>query len=619
MPKTKKAENFLRPEKKQLPGMLSFMKQLRIVSLTGLAAGRPFKSLLCATPFRAETRLPVGSAMKKNHSPLTVIIVIIFCFFALAIMLFAFRQGRPTTGSRPRPIPHWILYPSEGVKVLRNALFKNQDLHPPDCEEFRRFHPIDYSRPIAHAAVPQHPFLAANPGSNMHCDAYMSDTYERAGPQGVNLQVLSRTQGFGGYGTLAYGRSRRLIAVYSNGRGFQLELMDPYTLEELASYDLPSRPWYFFFQGVLPWKYIGAGMYFFLDHQDRAVVPTTKNTILVVQAPDSADQAFKLIREYDLRKHVVPLGWPAEDSIAWVLPEWSGLYYWVATTRGMVGTVNVDSGAVSSIRLQEEVIENSFAVGEEGLFIISDQALYRFSRNQNGNIAVDWRTEYDQGGRAKAGHITRGSGSSVTLMGGANGLVAITDNAEPRINLLFIRRSDGRQVCSLPLFEEDKSGTDLTVIGFEQAGEQGEGVGVYSVIVENNWGNHHFPQSNPVPGLTRVDAKRNDNGTYSCREIWTSQEKSIGGFRLSFGNGLVYMYGRSEVCPVTQWYFIAIDFATGETVYKRLTGKGLGYNNWQGSLFLHPDGGTAYSTTIFGLVMVQDDSGQKRQRAGRRQ
>ncbi|MBK7978347.1 MAG: hypothetical protein IPK07_35590 [Deltaproteobacteria bacterium] len=30
------------------------------------------------------------------------------------------------------------------------------------------------------------------------------------------------------------------------------------------------------------WKYIGAGMYFYLDDRDRAVVPTTENTIEVV-------------------------------------------------------------------------------------------------------------------------------------------------------------------------------------------------------------------------------------------------------------------------------------------------------------------------------------------------
>ena len=38
----------------------------------------------------------------------------------------------------------------------------------------------------------------------------------------------------------------------------------------------------------------------------------------------------------------------------------------------------------------------------------------------------------------------------------------------------------------------------------------------------------------------------------------------------------------------TGWYFIAVDFRTGETVYRKHTGIGVGYNNWAGALFLHP-------------------------------
>jgi hypothetical protein len=191
-------------------------------------------------------------------------------------------------------------------------------------------------------------------------------------------------------------------------------------------------------------------------------------------------------------------------------------------------------------------------------------------------------------------------------MGGQGGLVAITDNAEPRINLLFVRRCDGAVVCSMPVFEGGKSGTDVSVACFEHTNESGESTGVYSVLVENNWGHHTFPRSRPEPGLARVDVVRHDDGTYACKEIWTSNEKSIGVFKLSLGSGLVYMYWRSEDCPITQWYLTAVDFATGETVYKKLVGTGLGYNNWAGALFLHPDGGIAYSTTIFGLVMIRD-------------
>jgi hypothetical protein len=508
----------------------------------------------------------------------------------------------------------WLLIGAVFVAVVarRRGPVKripNGPLYPlvPERDKLIRYHPVEYSKPIAHVPIPQHPYMAPNPGNNMHCDAYISDTYEASGPLGVNTEIVSRTQGFGGYGTITFDSRGRLVAVYSNGRAFKVELMDPYTFEELASYALPPRSLKFFFRGIKPWEYLGAGMYFYLDNQDRAVVPTTKNTIQVVQAPDQEGRGkFELVREYDLTSHVVP---GREDSAAFVLPDWNGEYYWFATTEGMVGTINVDSGAVHTMRLEGELIENSFAVGEDGVFIISDRVMYRFNQDGNGNIIVDWRTDYSKAAQRKAGHISVGSGTSTTLAGGRDGLVVIADNAEPRINLLFIKRSDGAMVGSVPLFAEGKSGTDLTAIGFEHADENGNGTGVYSAIVENNWGHHVFPISYPEPGLTRVDATRHGDGTYSCEEVWASSEKTIGGFRLSLGNGLVYIYAKDGAWLNEKWYLIALDFATGETVYKKLIGTGLGYNNWQGSLFLHPEG-MAYSTTIFGAVMVRDTAPQ---------
>ena len=69
---------------------------------------------------------------------------------------------------------------------------------------------------------------------------------------------------------------------------------------------------------------------------------------------------------------------------------------------------------------------------------------------------------------------------------------------------------------------------------------------------------------------------------------------------------MVYRYFRDDREPITQWYLSAIDFRTGATTYKLRVGAGQGYNNWAGALFVHPDGGIAYTTTIFGLVMMRD-------------
>ncbi len=527
-------------------------------------------------------------------------------FVALSVLAAGiFVWGVSGTRRAVRPIPGWILYPWEYVNLLWDSVAQHGD-EPPECGDFVSYLPGWSPSPIPHAEIPQHPFMAVNGTSNMHCDAYMSDTYEASGPVGPDLRVKSRTQGFGGYGTITFDSRGRLVAVYSNGRRFQLELMDPRTLAELASYDLPPRPAYWLLQGVMPWQYIGAGMYFYLDNEDRAIVPTTRNTVLVIQVPEAGGE-FELVREYDLRDHVVPMSWPHQDSVAWVLPDWGGEYYWYATTAGVVGTIEIATGRVHTLRLEGERIENSFAVGEDGVFIVSDHALYRFVLGKGGEIAVAWRTPYDRGPHKKPGHISRGSGTSVSLVGNPeDGFVVITDNAEPRIHLLFVRRADGEVVCRQPLFQEGKSGTDVSVVCFEHADADGKGTGVYSVLVENNWGHHTFPRSRPVGGLVRVDLIRHADGSYECRKIWESSEKSIGVFKLSLGNGLVYMYWRNESCPVTKWYLTAIDFATGRTVYKKLVGRGLGYNNWAGALFLHPDGGRLYSTTIFGLVMISD-------------
>ena len=112
--------------------------------------------------------------------------------------------------------------------------------------------------------------------------------------------------------------------------------------------------------------------------------------------------------------------------------------------------------------------------------------------------------------------------------------------------------------------------------------------------------------------LARVDAVPRPDGDYECHTVWTSPEKNIGVFKLSLASGLVYTYFRDEGEALTQWYLTAIDYRSGETAFRVRAGAGEGYNNWAGALFLHPDGGTAYSTTIFGLVMIRDrDDGHR--------
>ena len=101
----------------------------------------------------------------------------------------------------------------------------------------------------------------------------------------------------------------------------------------------------------------------------------------------------------------------------------------------------------------DEEIANSFAVDEQGVYVVTVEALYRLSADRTGKPQADWRTEYDRGSEQKPGQLSRGSGTTPTLL--PDGLVAITDNADPRMHVLFLRRDTGEEVCAAPVFGED--------------------------------------------------------------------------------------------------------------------------------------------------------------------
>ena len=95
---------------------------------------------------------------------------------------------------------------------------------------------------VEHLPVPQHPYLAANGRSNMHNDAYMSDTYELAGP-GPAAQVSLRSYGdsLNTCATIAFDPAGRVITTSAAMLEFTILLVDPDSLEPLASYPLPQR------------------------------------------------------------------------------------------------------------------------------------------------------------------------------------------------------------------------------------------------------------------------------------------------------------------------------------------------------------------------------------------
>jgi hypothetical protein len=429
-------------------------------------------------------------------------------------------------------------------------------------------------------APPLNPFMAPNGRSNIHNDAYMTDTYGGTGPLGAGPETSSLF--LRECGSVTFDSRGRIVTICVGLDRPVLALLDPHTLVTLAAMPLPVRN---LTSGSNPFTDFSGGGYFYLDQQDRAVLPTNDRHLLEVA--ETAGPGFSVTRDYDL-SGVVPAG----DGIISALPDWSGRF-WFVTRQGIVGTVDRASGAIHAITLPGEGISNSFAVDEGGgVFVVSDHALYRFDAGSDGGPQVSWRQVYPNSGIHKPGQSDAGSGTTPTLMG--TKWVTITDNADP-MDVVVYRRgrsvAGNRLVCSAPVFRQGASSTDQSLIATD-----------HSIIAENNYG-YSGVTATMNGGVTESGLSRVDVARGGCRTVWTSDERAPSVVpKLSLANGLVYTYTKpSRSDGIDAWYLTALDFRSGRTVYRRLAGTGFGFNNNYAPVTLGPDG-TAYVGVLGGLV-----------------
>jgi hypothetical protein len=446
-------------------------------------------------------------------------------------------------------------------------------------------------RPVAAPRVPRHPYMAANGRNSVHNDAYQTDTYRNAGPLGRGPRVFSQSiDGAGGLGscgiTIAFDKRGRLVTTCISATSVELRLMTP-ALDTVASHMLPPR---IIPPGVNPLQSPG-GAYFYVDNRDRAVVSIGRQIFVVAIGANGLER----VRTYDLSSVI-----PADDQLNSALPDWSGRLWFVTRQHGIVGALDPASGRVLGTRRTGEAIGNSFAMDETGgVFIVTDKAQYRFDATRSGKPKVSWRVGYDNVGNKKPGQFDAGSGTTPTLMG--KQYLSIADNAA-RMQVVVMRRAkrlprgQRRVVCEQPVFRRGAGATENSIIATGR-----------SMVVENNFG--YFPPPDATsngattrPGVERVDITRGGKG---CRTVWKSSEISPSTVpKLSLANGLIYLYTKPKGLP-DAWYLTAVDFHTGRTVWRRLTGTGTLFNVHYAGLTISPTG-LLYSGVLGGTVGVAD-------------
>jgi hypothetical protein len=449
---------------------------------------------------------------------------------------------------------------------------------------------------------PQNPFMAPNGQSEIHDDGWQTDVGTWGGPLGRSPKTISN-QVLRDCGSITFDRQGRVVSVCVGISGPQLYMFDPKTLDTLATYSLPPR------QSVPTntFQDFTGGGYFYLDNQDRVVTSTTTKHILVIAETPGAP-GFSVVHDYDLTSVISPA-----EKITSALPDSHGLLWFVTKTDGVVGTLNLASGAIHAIHLgsgSNGEIENSFATDQNGgVYIDTNRKLYRFGEGPGGAPRVVWQVTYPNSGISKPGQVDDGTGTTPTVMPG--GYVNITDNADPMDIMVYrtaphpfkwVRRGRHgrrhrvalpRQVCKFPIFAKGSSADENSIIA---AGR--------SMIAENNYG-YTGPTSvenkTTTAGVVRVDLNANGRG---CHRVWNTSAVATPTVvsKLALATGLIYSY---TVDSNNNWYWTALDYRTGKVVYKSYAGTGIGYNNNYAGISISPRG-YEYLGSLGGIMSLRD-------------
>ena len=480
------------------------------------------------------------------------------------------------------------------------------------------------AHPLANSGVPQNPLLAPNPFNGIHLDPWNSDVADIAGPPGRNPTVVSSTleearqdpqypewvfecigEFFDSHG--------RVIAICFSQNEATVVLADPDTLEVLDHYHLEIKA---------GGPYIGTGrqqflmsfgsLYSYFDAHDQLTLVSGGDKLITLVEGGSEENPVLEHPEgntYDLSNIL-----PADTRISGISLDWQGRIWITTPDPATVWLLNPATTAypytdVKSFKLpDDEAIRNTFAVTRVGMdrtaaYVVTSERMYRIDAGFDDQPYKVWEQPYDTIGKVKDGQYELGSGTSPTILGEGK-YVAITDNADPMKVVVF--RTDERLdpeeriVCQVPVFENEAGGAlSNSLIGSR-----------LSLIATNNygywfdWENGQLKESS-APGAERIDIDPNGKG---CRKVWANTEvATTTSPRLSTRTGLIYTVAREYDTQnkVYVYYWTAIDFRTGKTVWQKMAGTGSKYDGFYPGVGIGPNGALYYGG-YGGLITIRD-------------
>jgi hypothetical protein len=371
------------------------------------------------------------------------------------------------------------------------------------------------------------------------------------GPVGESPTVATKSYGVADCHRIEFDDDGRLVLLCGGDQPV-IRVVDPDSLRQIRSAELP-----------------GSGCVGQLTVVDGDLVASSGQRILTLGVSDLVvESSVDLAAVLGSGDCVTGLGADPDGRV------------WFASQAGVVGFVEDDR--LRAVDLDDRV-DRPLTVGDHGVYVAGADALHRVGVVA-GKPTSTWDSPYDDGG-------ARGSAPVVL----ADGLVAVADNRDPRLHVVFHRADTGDVVCRAEVFGDDEGATDGGLVAADTG-----------VVVQNSHG-YAGVRSTLLGRTTSRGIARVDVVDGKCRVTWTTEMNAPSGApAVSTEDGFVYVWTkRHSWLGIDAWYLSALDLRTGRLAWARRTGLNLLADNHAGPVALGPDR-AAYVPVLGGVVRVAD-------------
>lgn len=482
--------------------------------------------------------------------------------------------------------------------------------------------------------LPQNPGLAKNNWGSPHQDSYCSESVGLNGPTSTKLKVIRQFNPYGFTPCMVCNKNNQMIGISFSGleQVYRLVVFDDDC--NILSATKTS--------GYVPGTF--GGGYFYLDNEDNTVV-VGNNMIAAyptvdVEARDEVYELTPLWTSPDIVEMVT--GSSQGNSLYSCLPVWDennpDLYWCLIAgsydftppgklnSEAYMAVVKIvpDAGQpggckttlLDAMPLPNQWNNNTFAVDEDGAYFVTNALnedgvcnegyLHAVSFDpQAGKVQSRWEYPYKNCGYLKTGLKNIGSGTTPTLTDANDGtkLVAITDNANPRMNVVVVNRDDGTLAAEIPVFPRLRGCDEASLIGVKNR-----------IVVENNFGHTTDPFNSQYvqnePGMAMIQVHPNDPGNPG--EItWEDNRNCFFAMNmLCRESGIIFAHTGDwhDDLAATEgaiYYISAIDSWDGRVIWRVPLGRGRDYCHEYGGIYFNRQGKLYIGTNQY-LISIED-------------